>query len=581
MEYIENPQQGLYAGDGAVINFVMKKYSVGGIAKADIVQTIRNNGQYGAASSLKYKKMTYGLSLAGSYKRDPDATSTADETFRDVYVNGTLYPEIHKTAYGVNETKADGVRAVFDAKYAVDNLTIAHSVSISNNRTPGIASRNSEIWTPNIFDTDRSETNLSNELLNIWVQGKCWWKKGDWVLKADWTYNHARESNNSDVAMGSRPAVVSHGRNNENSVYIDLTVWHRFNDMWALTLNSTTSIRRADTEYTGTSSQRDIENRYIFFNDLKLLGFFSRAFYMVITPGFMADVRKNKEMPSNTTFEPKGEVEVFWYPTDALSFYLDAKHYINAAGGVTSSTLIKVSDFMWQQGNPGLKSKPITWFFGNAVWMPFRNTSFSFDADYYQEKNRDYFDYFAAPSDLGGVIEKRRNAPLFRKVSFAASLQQLLIRRRLSLQVGARYQRWHSDGATFRNVDNLNYYGSAAYRVGNCSFGVDYSSPSKTITGGGYGVSRSPRGNLSFSFTYGTGDIFLSARMQNVLNAHNLDRWEFITPTYSLNRETLSAGRCLMLTLSYTIGYGLKVDNIPEVHGSAGVFNTEMLGIRR
>lgn len=150
----------------------MKTYSVGGIAKADIFQTIRNNGIYGAATTLKYKKMTYGLSLAGSYKRNPDETSSTVETFRDVFNNGTLYPEIHKTASKRSETKADGVRAVFDAKYDVENLSIAHSINLSNNRTPGVTNRSAEVWSPNIFNADQSETYLNNELLSLYAQGK-------------------------------------------------------------------------------------------------------------------------------------------------------------------------------------------------------------------------------------------------------------------------------------------------------------------------------------------------------------------------------------------------------------------------
>lgn len=580
VEYIENPREGGFAGESAVINFVMKTYSMGGIAKADLLQTIRNNGLYGAATTLKYKKMTYGLSLAGSYRRNPDETSRTEEIFRDVFNNGNLYSEIHKTASNRSESKADGVRAVFDAKYAVENLTLAHSVNISNNRTPGVTKRSDEVWVPNIFDADWSETYLTNSLLNFLAQGKYSLSTGKWVFRLNWYYNYLRERNNSNVALGDRPTIVSRGLTHDNSGVVDLTIFRKLNDKWTVTLTSNTAINRTKTDYTGASSQQDIENQYMFTNELRVEGTLSRYVWLILKPGVFADVRKNRGMASVTSCDPMAELELFWTPSNVASFYLNFQQYINTAGGVTSSTLIKVSDFLWHQGNPELKNKPHTWIFGNAVWMPFKRTSFNFDVDYYQESNRDYSYYLPAPAEMGGVIEQRRNAPRFNKFSLAASFQQTLFRGRISYKVGARYRRWHSTGATFRNIDCLNYYGSISARVRNFNFSATYNSPNKDYISGGFGIMRSPRGNLSFGVTYGNSDLFVSARLCDILNTHALTRTQLMMPYYSLTRESLATGRSLMLTLSYTLGYGLKIDDVPEVQNSAGVFSTPMLGIR-
>ena len=380
--------------------------------------------------------------------------------------------------------------------------------------------------------------------------------------------------------MGDRPAIVSRGLTHDNSGMVDLTIFRKLNDNWSLTLSSNTDISRTQTEYTGTSSQQDLENRYMFTNELRVVGTLSKYVWLILKPSVFADVRKNKGMASVTSCDPMAELELFWTPSNVASFYLNFQQYVNTAGGVTSSTLVKVSDFLWYQGNPDLKNKPHTWIFGNAVWMPFKRTSFNFDVDYYQENNRDYSYYLPAPAELGGMIEQRRNAPRFNKFSLAASLQQTLFRGRLSYKVGVRYRRWHSTGATFRNIDCINYYGSLSFRARNFNFSTSYYSPFKEYVSGGFGVMRSPRSDLSFSVTYGNGDLFISARLNNILNTHALTRTQIMMPYYSLNRESLASGRNLVLTLSYTLGYGLKIDDVPEVHNSAGVFPTHMLGIR-
>lgn len=348
-----------------------------------------------------------------------------------------------------------------------------------------------------------------------------------------------------------------------------------------MTLNLKPSVWLSDTEYPGSTVKSQKQKRIYLNADLRFFLECNPGLFLILKPGLFGDIRKTPGLSTESHIEPRAEIQAFWYPSASVSTMLMAQHYINTAGGVTTPTLVRVSDFMWMEGNPEIKDKPHTVVYANVAWFPWKNTTFSFSGQYYHERNTDYVDYLPAPPELGGVIEKRLNAPAYNQYTFKASIQQKLAGGRVSLSLGGSYMRTNTESAIFKSLDDWSGYGTASVRVGNCNFGASYTTPYKRLVSSGFGKVSTPGGVMGASFSYGNGNFLFSARITDILNTHRKSREIFVTPTYQSETERLDLGRRVTLTATYAFSFGRKVNASVEIQQVPGARESGILGISR
>lgn len=72
---------------------------------------------------------------------------------------------------------------------------------------------------------------------------------------------------------------------------------------------------------------------------------------------------------------------------------------------------------------------------------------------------------------------------------------------------------------------------------------------------------------MGASITYGNGNLYLSFQAENIFSKRN-KRWEqFTSPYYSSRFDFREKGRAFTVNLTYTFGYGKKVDRSIDISG--------------
>lgn len=184
VEYIDHPTDPVYKGAEAVLNFVMTEYEVGGVTKANAMQTFPNEGRYNLSSKLVYKKMTYGVLVGGGYSRDHSNSYTGEESYRDVWYDSALHEDITRSMRGHAWNRMENVDVALNARYLADNVRITHSAGLKWNRNPGSGSESSDSWSPSLFVGDRYEGSDNARSLSPQLSGNyAWWnaKLGWWA----------------------------------------------------------------------------------------------------------------------------------------------------------------------------------------------------------------------------------------------------------------------------------------------------------------------------------------------------------------------------------------------------------------
>lgn len=122
VQYMENPSDPKFGGEGSAVNFIMAKYEAGGVSRASIFQRVPNNGYYTASSKLVYKRMTYGLLLSGDYLRDHRSSADDETTYRGIFYDGEPYESLVSTGHSRPVAREQGLRCALNARYSTDRV---------------------------------------------------------------------------------------------------------------------------------------------------------------------------------------------------------------------------------------------------------------------------------------------------------------------------------------------------------------------------------------------------------------------------------------------------------------------------
>ncbi|MDE5774099.1 MAG: hypothetical protein K2H86_06555 [Muribaculaceae bacterium] len=129
VEYMENPQEGEYAGNRNVVNFVMTDYEIGGITKINGIQEYPLSGHYNVASKFVYKSsFTLGALVYANFTDYNMNRSTGTETFRNLYYNGRFHDVIKNEEEVRGATKNHGVSGAIVQKYFTQKFGCMHQL---------------------------------------------------------------------------------------------------------------------------------------------------------------------------------------------------------------------------------------------------------------------------------------------------------------------------------------------------------------------------------------------------------------------------------------------------------------------
>lgn len=566
VQYMEIPKMSEFEGTRNVVNFIVKKYAAGGVCRTDVCQKIPNYGNYGSSAKLTYKKMTFGAMFKGIYWREHRASSTGETTYSDLFYDGIHYDEITAIENSRRYERRDIINCAFNARYSTPDFYATHTLSLAWVRDPGSGAVSSDLWTNNLFGYGLSTSETRSRALSPQISGNYYKQFTDkWHLAWRWGYINNVSHINSDSKTGDAAQILNGYRETINSVSLNATPTFYLSSKLYFQMPLNSKLSWFSTDYSGSADVVQTQRRSKSSASI-LVGWNPiNAIWLTLRPGIgittwnIGDIREH-------SLYPTGYADLYWRASRKLSLRGGLRFSASAPSASESNPVrVRTSELIWTEGNPDLKHKLAWDATFNASYIFSDNLSLSFVAGYDKTINNILSIYTPAPQELEGLIMHYTNSNNTEGLRAMLPISWSCLNRNLSFQISPYWRYDHI--MTESETSHHNFFklsASADYTIGNCRFGLSYERPNKGISHGGMEKYWS-QDRCDLSFTYGTDNLYLNVKVENLFH-DKAKSWSHATYGNLMSRQDLRAtGRRLAVTLTYTFGFGRKVDRGIEI----------------
>lgn len=580
LQYMESPDDPKYMGARYVINFKMHEYEAGGVSKIDLSQFVPNYAFYEAASKLVYKKMTYGVMFEGNYSRDHRSSMSGETVYKNIYYDNKLYDEITRKEETSSFERQDGIKFAANARYGMrGGGFILHTFSLGWNRNPGSGSRGTNLWSDNLFGSESSSSYSMSRMLTPQFEGQYFFKLSNkWYLYAVAAYSHAHTNTYSESTLGDTEPVGNSIVEDVNTLKLYVQPTFSVSDKLSFNFRANANANWYSSLYVGSIDDRQKQARQELSGTFRVWWHPAESWYFVFEPGMIASLWKIGEIKEHSV-SPKVNAQIYWNPSRKFTISGSYRLYFDPVSASQSNpVMVKQSELLWTRGNPYLKGYKSWNTYISASYIPLQELSFSMGMGY--DKNYDliYDRYTPAPKEYGGIIQESVNAKPTDSFRVSIDVTGSLFDRKLNITAGPYYRRnWAKEGG-FKNMSRMSFDASADYTIGNCRLRLSYQNMGSSYSS--TGLEKHWRQNrMDLSLTYGVGDFYLFFKVNDLFHNKSKDRIQLYLPNYTTNYEYLTTGRLFVLSFTYTIGYGKKVDKSIDISGpsstSSSIRSTE------
>ena len=566
VEYIENPSEATYEAVPVAINFVMTKYEVGGVTSLDLYQSIPNEGNYEAASKLVYKSMTYGFRLDGGYERDHRKSLKGEDTYYDITYDNNKYDIISREYDSRYFDRNDFINAAINARWTGSKGRATHTAALKWNRNPGSGVNSTDLWSPDIFNSNSSNFLDKSRILSPQFSGNYYFSfSPKWQMSANWNYSYARQNSSSVNTINGTTPISNYIKDDAHSIYGDITPSYNISDAMVSAISLTFNTNRYSTSYSGSTNellrQWKTEGTANLFFSWK----FSKKGWVVLRPGMIFSSWKSGQLKSNSEINPMANVQMSLSPNNKLRLSASLNYFNHAPlSSQTTDISIRASELMWVSGNTSLRRYERWNPYISATWMPLKWLRGSLILNYSKSLNEFTSTYTVQPG-MDGVVRTYDNASPFDSWAADLVVSGNFLNDNLRVNLQPTWRKYKARGEYAGEVSKFRMRGSASYDIGDCfSIRVIYDGPEEYLDEGG--AKRVWHADeWSLGVTYGNGNVYFSARLENVFNTYYKGWTKMISPHYYSFYNSRETGRKLSLNFSYTFGYGKKVNESIDV----------------
>ena len=567
VQYIENPSDPRYEGVKKAVNFIMPVYEVGGVSRINLFQKMPNNGYYTAASKLVHKKMTYGFLFSGNYYRDHRSDMTGEEQYKDIYYNGEKYDCINRTEDSHSYSRDEGASCAFNAKYATDKTRITHTVSLGWRRNPGSGSHSQNMWSENLFDTSNASSYFTSKNLSPQISGNYYFALSNkWYLSGVWKYAYAQNKNFSSNQMGSSPMIYNSNYEDVNSCKLAVMPSFIPSEKWTFQLRAMCNLDWYATHYNGSVVTQQNQSRQEISSALKIFWTPTRTVNLSLEPELSASLWQIGDIHQHT-INPIVRAALHWNPYRKFSLNGTLLYYMRPTSASESNpVLVKSSELLWFLGNPYLKNLTSWDTYISATYLPKNWLAVSFRLGYVKTLNNVISTYDPAPLESGGLIKKFINAEPSDNIRANIDFSSSFFDDNLSISLTPQWYYTYVRGAYQDKFNYLTFSGSADYTLGDFRIGLWYEGPYKDLSVSGMEKSWK-QDNWNASLTYGHKNLYLEFRIEDILNNKRKSWVQYSSPNFVSKYDYLETGRTFSINLTYTFGYGKKLDKRIDIKG--------------
>ena len=554
VEFQNYPTTGIFAGERAVINFVMKKYETGGYVdvRSDN-RVIYSQGSLDAKLNIDHKKMNYTVLAGTTYDDDRKIGSDKTETFgfsdgqivrKEQFVSGKLKKELN---YGLGRIEY-------------------------KDKTVQLWSECGFLWTQNPLHRGIYNTSYEPQILSSAVTTNDEYTKSakpyaeisftkkysdNERFNADIEYTYAHNDYNRTNIEGSYTPIVNNSKEDYHDVTATIVYSKTFKHGNSIKVAGAEFFKNSIGDYSGTNASH--QN----LTTSETLGFFSytqgigKDLQLMGRLGFDYTVYKLNGNNHHTFFNPRANLHVDYNINKKSSLYIGV-NYGNSYPELsyTSEVVQKVNPLMTLKGNPDLE---IVKYLGGDI-----NYSLTLGND-----NLAAYSHWICclnnPADLylensHNMIHTYTSDCNFYWLEHGIYNTIYMMDKSLQLKTGITFNQTF---VTHECAAHNNWFYAdvnLSYMTGDFSFGTRYTSKKRYLSNGTpYGFHEINQ-DYGLWATYSHNGFYAEAGVRRPFNSKYTRSW-YDFGTYSFTEKDYSdaVGPFAYLKLSYTFDFGRKV----------------------
>lgn len=564
VEYLENPSDARFMGDQRVINILVQEYEYGGYTKINgnqrLLSTPFTSGYI--FSKFSNRNMTYELYAGGNVSHGKDEKRISEEKYNLTDELGKSYTLERNTVTDKIRSHSDGIPVTFRAKYSRPGLAVQNALGYSHS-----SGRYGAHGTLDI--SDRPEMGYqykdSNNYTanNLSYSGMYYFKlPGEYALNITPSFGYTRRI---DRVLYESTAGSLIDRNAKEDIY-SIRINARGNKNFG---KHQTGVNIAymqyldNLKYSGTAIYNSSFN---WINTLVKLDYTYNHPKLYINADTGLNFDNNRINESNTSdLYPFAHIFIqhpFKNRTQTVALSLQYATF-SPELSEKSPGVLRSNEYLFITGNPELKNSRIYQANLSHLFMRYKSIRLNSFSRFSIHHNRIVSMY----SEYGGgsaLLRRYVNNGDFLEYSVGTQITGKPFKDKLSYLLRPTFNLFQSTGIYDIKYPTFDFFASATYYFGifwiqpsvnTVSYSLDRVTAAKTKNTWAYTLKFGGYIN-NWNFQIALNDLFDNWRSQSVTN--------FSSPLYIAKSEKFTKLRNINLWVTYTFGYGKKIDRFNE-----------------
>lgn len=580
VEYLDFPTDPRFQGNEHVVNFIMQKYEYGGYTKA----TVNENFLVGKLSSrasiyskFAYKRMTYDL-YAGASNHDirHSGTSTiGNYTLENAA--GEPYLITRNEIFDNSHFRYNQYPVTFRVIYDSDKVQIANTVGFNFDQSPTAETSGTLSFVPRQaedYSYSRYEPYTSRYV--IWSGNYYFILPRNFHLSVSPGINYGHTNNDYRYQTSATDAIVNDSKENVWQFRGSATLYKIFTDRQNGFFRAYYGSTSNDVSYLGTSPY---DNDFLDTYAGAALGYsFSNNQWNVSADVALQWEKNEINDQSVSEVYPLVNISAGFSPSQKHSFRAYFHFGANYPGASEKTpNILQQNELMYYTGNPEIGLSRQVTFNLSYNWMPSNKFSASAFAQYFGEYNL-YVPVYEPYDDGTALLRTFETDGEYNRTQIGMSFNYKLLNGNLQLAASPSISICRMTGLFDIKRSPFTCNASVTYYLGNFYFQASYQTRNLTVQGN-RGVIYKDRDFYRILAGWSRANWNIRVSAMNLFRNDWLCATNTLsTPLYSETRfvDGNNFHRRLNLSVTYTFGYGKKVQRGNEVGEQSGASSAIM-----
>lgn len=572
VEYLDYPSDPRFQGAEHVVNFIVQEYEYGGYTKLynrlDYANKWRDN--FTAFQRFSYKRLTTDLFAGFNFSDDTHRGTSLTETYRFPQSDGSMKEIVRQQKFLDSKSIVKSVPLSLRLTYSTGKVSIRNSFGFNHSSTPTNWSRGDLMISGSPEESIYRNSSSSHTNSLYWNGNFFFMLPRDWSLYISNTFSYGHNNNRSGyLSELDGFSLTNNSKEDSYSNNVIMSMQKRFSPSHSLNLNYQYKIDYSRVDYFG-SSQLTEHYASPGMNGGFNYDYNDQNIHFDLAGGVEWNGhRVNGFKQYNTS--PYASTNFIYSFNSQNRLGLFAQYCMNTTtASVLAPITIQQNEFMYKEGNPDAKQYKLFNWNLNYTWLPNDMFHLSFFGDYSRYYNRLLQVYSVMP-DREAIVSKYINSGDFQEFTLGGAFS-FRYRDKLSLYVRPLISFMHLTGAYHHNYAPFYIESYGNYNLGNFSIGYYLNANRVSID---LMKDYYNKQVLYHQFDVSWGKNGFSARLSlcnPFRNSYKFVTSTINTPFYSSNemRYSNQYNRSVVLELTYTFGYGKKVERGNELNKLQG-----------